>query len=510
MSLDSALGIASSGLLAVQRALAQAGANVANANTAGYTAKTAPLLAQQLGTLPAGVLAGGAQRAVDMALVGQIGASNADESAAALKEQVLQGVEQAYGSVSGSASSLADDIGTLRSAFLTLQGSPDDAGAQRAAVQAAGKVAQDFNGVGAAIGDARQQAQDAIGTQVTAANAALRQIGALNLQIVQATANGTTTADLADQRDQAVQALTSVLNVRTVSQPDGSLMVLSGGLVLPADPNADAFTTTPANVAPGAYSGAPAGTLPGVKLGALDVTTQLQGGALGAAIELRDQTLPRYQAELDTAAGTLAYRFDQEGLTLFTDSTGAVPNMALGYTTSGALGFANLMQVNPAVAANPAAVRDGTHAFSVAGGGVTNFTPNPAGGPAAFTQLIDNVVNGTFGTQAAAGVGWPPPATTGLGPSGTLASPFNAPATAQDYAATVQAVHSADRANATAAKDQANGLLTTLQQRFTTQSGVNVDSDMTNMIRLQQAYAANAKVVSSVQQMWDALLGAVS
>ncbi len=52
-------------------------------------------------------------------------------------------------------------------------------------------------------------------------------------------------------------------------------------------------------------------------------------------------------------------------------------------------------------------------------------------------------------------------------------------------------------------------MLATLQQRFATQSGVDVDAEMTSMIRLQQAYAANAKVVSSVQQMWDALLGAV-
>jgi flagellar hook-associated protein 1 FlgK len=70
-------------------------------------------------------------------------------------------------------------------------------------------------------------------------------------------------------------------------------------------------------------------------------------------------------------------------------------------------------------------------------------------------------------------------------------------------------VHAADRAAASTAKEQAAGLLATLQQRFNTQSAVSVDNEMTIMIQLQQAYAANAKVVGAVQSMWDALLGTV-
>ncbi len=505
MSLDAALGIAGSGLLAVQRALAQTGQNVSNANTAGYTAKTLPMQALYGGGQPMGVQGGEAQRAVDAALQAQMGNATADQAGAALREAVLQGVEGAYGSVAGpdGASSLADDMGALRSAFITLQASPEDAAAQRAAVAVGGKVAQDFNSVGAAIGKARQQAQDAIGTQVNVINGALRQIGGLNAQIRAATLAGAGTADLADSRDQAVQTLSAALRITTVQQPDGSLLVMSqGGVVLPTDPNQDALSTAPANVAPPAYHGG-AGVLPGVFLQGQDVTGQLSGGRLGAATTLRDTTLPRFQAELDNAAGSLAFRFDQQGLTLFTGPTGAVPNMALGYLASGALGFANQIQLNPAVAANPALVRDGDHATG-------GFTPNPVGGPSGFSALVDNVVNNSFGPQLAAGVPWPSPATNGLGPDGSLASPFNAPPLLQDYAATVQATQTQDRAAASTVKDSAAGLLASLQQRFNTQAGVNVDTEMTNMIRLQQAYAANAKVMSTVQSMWDTLLGAVA
>ena len=54
MSLDAALRIASSGLAAVQRSLAQASQNIANAETPGYTRKTVAQQALTVGDRPAG------------------------------------------------------------------------------------------------------------------------------------------------------------------------------------------------------------------------------------------------------------------------------------------------------------------------------------------------------------------------------------------------------------------------------------------------------------------------
>ena len=48
-----------------------------------------------------------------------------------------------------------------------------------------------------------------------------------------------------------------------------------------------------------------------------------------------------------------------------------------------------------------------------------------------------------------------------------------------------------------------------LEARFSQRSGVDVDTEMAAMVTLQNAYAANARVMSTVQAMWDALLGAV-
>ena len=49
-------------------------------------------------------------------------------------------------------------------------------------------------------------------------------------------------------------------------------------------------------------------------------------------------------------------------------------------------------------------------------------------------------------------------------------------------------------------------VVNTLQQRFADQSNVNVDEEMANLLKLQTAYGANARVLSTVRDMIDELL----
>ena len=45
-----------------------------------------------------------------------------------------------------------------------------------------------------------------------------------------------------------------------------------------------------------------------------------------------------------------------------------------------------------------------------------------------------------------------------------------------------------------------------LQQKFKSVAGVNIDNEMSNLIALQNNYAANAHVMSAVQSMMTTLL----
>ena len=49
-------------------------------------------------------------------------------------------------------------------------------------------------------------------------------------------------------------------------------------------------------------------------------------------------------------------------------------------------------------------------------------------------------------------------------------------------------------------------VVNSLQQRFADLSNVNIDQEMANLLKLQTAYGANARVLSTVRDMLDQLL----
>ena len=335
MSLDTALLTARSGLLHTQRALASAANNVANADTPGYTRKTVAGLAEQ----GMGVRSLAPGRDVDEALLTELDSRRAAAAAAGLRADLLAGIEAVHGSPEAG-DGLGDLVAALRTGFEDLRADPAQAGRQSALVLAAEELATRFNEVSGAIGQARQQAHDTVVTEVAAINAGLRDIATLTRQIREQIALTGDAAALQDQRDAAISTLSASIEVRALKREDGGIVLVArNGIVLPLDADRDAFSTADATLGAAAFHGA-GGTIPGVTLGGLDVTANLLGGRLAEAIALRDQTLPRYQAEADLAAANLAARFDAQGLALFTDAAGAVPDTSLPYAGSMVLGFA--------------------------------------------------------------------------------------------------------------------------------------------------------------------------
>ncbi len=87
---------------------------------------------------------------------------------------------------------------------------------------------------------------------------------------------------------------------------------------------------------------------------------------------------------------------------------------------------------------------------------------------------------------------------------GTSTLPFQA--TLSNFS---QQIASAQGQAADTAKQIADGqdvVLSTLQQKFNSQSGVNIDEEMAHLLSLQNSYAANARVMSTVKQMFDTLM----
>ncbi|WP_237216871.1 flagellar hook-associated protein FlgK [Falsiroseomonas oryziterrae] len=506
MSLDLALSVARSGLRLLDRQMARTADDIANAGTEGHTRKILGGEAVSVGGVGIGVRALPLARDVDLALQAAAMRAGGDVAAGELRMRLLGGIEAAHGRPEDG-DSLGGLLAALRASLVALREAPEDA-IRRAAVVGDGEdLAARYNGLAAAIGSARQQAHDALVAEAKAANAALGEIGALTLDIRRELAAGRTAADLEDTRDLAIARLAESLDISVIRGELGNVtLVARGGLVLPLD--GAAFAIAPATVGAGAWHGG-TGTLPGLTLGGQDVTRQVLGGRMAAAAELRDVTLPRMAAELDLSAAQTAARFEAQGLRLFTDGAGAVPDVSLPYTTGGALGFAAVIRVNPAVAGNPTLVRDGTHAVVAAPGGATAFVPNPPGGPAGFATLLDRLLDFTFGREVAVGVPHAAIATGGLGPDGTLVSGLSGLVTLEAHAAALVAAQAGERGVAEGARDRASGLGQLLGARMQARSGVDVDREVAAMVELQNAYTMNARVVATVQSMWDALFSAV-
>ena len=502
MSLDVSLGTARSGIALISRQLSQAAANVANAGTEGYTSKRIEARAMTAAGMPFGVRSLAADRLVDGALVARMLSARSADAAASAREASLERIEQAHGTIAGE-QSVADLTARLHEGLIALQGAPSDPIRHRAIVIGAEDLVGRFHSVSDAIGAVRQDAQDGMATEVRAINASLRDIARLTDEIRPERLAGRTVADLEDQRDAAIARLAESIDVTVLRSADGGIVLMTrGGVTLPLDRDRDALSIAPATVGVGSYYGLPAGTLPGVVLMGTDVTANLTGGRLGEYRNLRDGTLPRMQAELDVLATGIAARFEAQGLRLFTTQAGTVPNPTLPYTVSGAMGFASSIRVSAAVLANPALVRDGTHA-------VPGFVPNPPGGPAGFAVLIERVLRFTLGAEQAPGVPHPAFASAGLGPDGSLLARVASQPSLGAQATQLVAVQTMERAEAAQAAEAASTLRTGLEGRFSRMSGVDVDQEMAAMVMLQNSYAANARVMSAVQQMFEQLLGAV-
>ncbi len=494
---------ASNGLANINRAFAVVSQNVANASTTDYAREVSTQTDVTAGGQGMGVRSGPTTRQVNDQLQGDVFDQGGKVAGLQVRQAALQIIDTVQGQT-GSGTDLGSLLGTLQDSFSALQTDPSSATQQTRVVSAAQSLAGQINALGDAYTSGRQSAQNSIVAGVQGLNANIAQLGVQSTAIIKLKLAGQSTADLENQRDQTLDAISSQIQVKFLGQPNGDMIALtSSGLDLPIHSSGPVFTTANSTLTPAtAYPG----NVPAITMNGVDVTAQLQGGSLGAEITLRDATLPADAAQLDEFAQTLATRMDAQGMTMFTDANGAVPASGGTPVQSGYVGFASVVQVNPAVIADPTLVRDGTHAVTGSIAGASAFIVNPTNGPAGFTGLITRVLGFAFGSQAQSGVTQPLPATTGLGVTGTLSAPYSPPADLAGFASALVGAQSSESAQASGQLTNAASLQTALQGKLTASDGVSIDTEMSNMLQLQTAYSANAKVMTAIQTLWAQLL----
>jgi len=507
MGIANALSIATGGIANINAQLALVSNNVANASTPGYAVETATQSSVVADGASLGVFTGPAQRQIDQALNDSLQQQNAAVSGLTTTQTALQSIDAVLGTV-GQGNDLGGMLNALQGQFSALLTDASSQAGQSAVVSAASTLTSGINTLSAAYTQQRQVAQNSLVSEVNTLNQTLATIGQLSDNIIAARPAGRSTAGLENQRDAALQILSGLLDTKTIEQPNGDLQVYTvAGTELPTRTQVAPFSLAGGSAQPGSYY--PGNGLSGIMLGGADVTSGMVGGSIGANLTLRDKTLPTDQASLDEFSYNLASRFAAQGLTLFSDPTGTVPSGGGNPVQSTYVGFAASIQVNPAVLANPSLVRDGTNTIVGSPTGASAFTPNPPNGPASFTTLISRVLNFALGSEVQTGVPQPPFNTTGLGPGGTLTAPFSGDRTLANYAADMTVAQSSQSAAATSQLVTEQAVQTSLKNQVSSVSSVNMDTEMTKMMTLQNAYGANARVIAALQSMFNQLLQAV-
>jgi flagellar hook-associated protein 1 FlgK len=170
-------------------------------------------------------------------------------------------------------------------------------------------------------------------------------------------------------------------------------------------------------------------------------------------------------------------------LPLFTDGN----SLYTGAITAGGsqlTGYAGRIAVNPAVVANPTSLS------------IYSTSPPTAAGDTSRSDFITSqLTTGSFTYSPQTGLG-----STASPATGTLTNYMQQFLTQQANAAT----------NATQLQQGQDVVVNTLQQSYNSTTGVNMDTQMANLIALQNSYSANAHVMAVVQSMFTTLLQAQS
>ncbi|GJE73730.1 flagellar hook-associated protein FlgK [Methylorubrum suomiense] len=617
---------ATAGLRLTQSQIGVVSQNIANVGTVGYVRRSLSPITTGPGN--SGVASGTITRAIDAAALKQLRSETSGAAYTSTMSGIRTQLDALYGRP-GDPSALDGMFNSFTLSLQSLAANPTSTAARSTVISAASGLASTIGTAANGVQALRSGLEAQLATDTKDASNLLAQLAKLNVRLGTTPESDAARPELEDQRDQALNSLSALMDINAVTQNDGSVSVLTGsGVTLVDHENAATLSFSGrGTLAAGAlYSNDPsesgvgtivATTPGGGKIDLID-SGAIRSGSIAAAVELRDTVLPQAQRQLDDLAAGLARSMSDRVATgskpadgtagaLDIDLTGLSSGNAITLTVQDGGTQRNIILMpfsgTPPASVPAAGTEDseatvipfrlpgsgagapatmaaaigqalsgGGYAVSAAPGGASGAVRIVASGSASLiaasasvTQVssaadinsgktqIPLFVDGKAGTlftgsfeggsqltgfaqrisinpavagNAAALVG-----ITGTGTStGDATRPqalydavtttrrtfssasgiggIDAPTTSS-VATFVQDVIAMQGSAAAAAQDLDEGqsiALSTAQGRFASTSGVSIDQEMSNLIALQQAYTANARVLTAARDMLDTLM----
>lgn len=319
----SALNTAASGLRVTQAAIDLVAQNVANAGTAGYVKRRLSTIETHVAGQGAGVRLGEVERVLSTVALRQLRLETSGAAYTDLRAGMARQLDSLYGTPGG-ATSLDGALNAFTESLQTLAAAPSSTTAKPAVVDAAKTLATRIGAIAEGVQSLRSDAERRLSADVSTASTLLSRIAELNTRSVQ-TGPGSN-ASLLDQRDQAINELSALMDVQTSQAQDGSITVRTGAGVTLVDHGTAAvlrfdgrsalapqqgYTTDPASRGVGTITAA----MPGGSQIDLVGTGAIGSGTIAAALEMRDTTLVQAQRQLDDLAGGLSRALSDRSVT---------------------------------------------------------------------------------------------------------------------------------------------------------------------------------------------------
>ncbi|MEP7453721.1 flagellar hook-associated protein FlgK [Phyllobacterium sp. SB3] len=484
MSLTSALLTAQSALNTVSKQTAVVSRNIAGANDPNFT--------RRIGSVVSG--AGGltylsVKRSADEALLSKFVEANSFLGASDTLKGGLDRLSGIYSANSASDSPRAL-LGDLRDSLQLYASQPGNTSVGESTVSKAVSLANALNRGTEETQKLRQDADNDIADSVNNINTLLAKFEAVNNRVVSGTRAGADVSDDLDERDGLLKQISSEIGITTLKRDDNDIIIFAESGVTLFEKSARSVTFVPTS----AFSAGTSGNevyVDGVPLSHGTFDQPYGTGRLSGLLQVRDQTAPAYQKQLDEIARSLVSMFAEKG-------TG-VPTVPGLFTYSGAPAMPTDATILPGIAGslkvssayilseggNPARLRDG-------GPAGTPYVQNPDGS-AGYSDRLQSLIGAigeprTYDADAA------------VGNNKSLL----------DFAAASISSLEEKRKSVTDTNDYNKILSTRASDAISNVSGVNIDTEMQSLLDLEHSYQASARILSTVDAMFQELFRAAS
>lgn len=482
MSISGALSNALSGLSAASRSAEVVSSNLANAMTEGYGRRSLELSSATASGL-GGVQVDGTIRHVDPNTLADRRLADATYAGSDRLLSYATKMEQLAG-LPTDPGSLASRIADFEAGLTSAANMPESFERLQVLSNSAASLAQGFNEISQGIQDSRMQADRNIGSMVDTLNSNLSQVEQLNREIASAQVLGRETASLLDQRQRAIDSISSVIPVRLMQRDNGAVALYTTQGATLLDGSAAQIGFTEANqITP--YQRIEDDTLSGLSINGVVVRTGTLNGVIGdgllaAEFAIRDELAVVAQANIDSLAEDMITRFQDSGVdpTLTAGQPGLFTDAGVAYVGADNTGLASRISLNALVDVDQGAevwrLRDGLGAL----------TTGPVSDSGLLQDMSDAMTAQTTLSSGALGGG-----------SGS----------AHELATRLSSFYGGERLSQEQAVSFASVKLNILKDAEMA-GGVDSDQEVQRLLLIEQSYAANARVIQAVDEMMETLL----